>query len=75
MELTKKHKEVIEFIENLLNFEIKTNVPNPIKKSFFTLETENYTDNQINDIIRIGTQYNKYTVQSNGVKKIALMIK
>ena len=73
--LTKKHEELISFIEHMLSISISDKIDVRFtKRKSMTIDIDELKENDIRMIEYLGYKYNRYRVEPNGVKKIALII-
>jgi hypothetical protein len=70
--MTKKQHAIIDFIEYQLNILIKSEIKESKKRNYIFLNTENIPSEKIRIIQSLGIEKNKYSVENNGYKCIAL---
>jgi len=73
--LTKKHEELISFIEHMLSISISDKVDaRSSSRKNLTIDTYELNENDIRLIEYLGYKNNRYRVEPNGYKRIALVV-
>ncbi len=73
--LTKKQIDVLDRIQKLISLDIHQHADaERSSRKFITIDTDELDDNALNNLERIGRQYDLFKIEPNGHKAIALMM-
>ena len=71
--LTKKHKELISFIEHMLSISIADSVDVRFStRKYMSIDIYEQGENDVRNIERLGYTSGRYSVEPNGCQRIAL---
>ena len=73
--MTKRQKELIGFIDHQLSISLFNKVSERMSsRKYITIETDDISDNDLRLVEYLGDKSDKYTIEPNGHKKIAIRL-